>query len=61
MEDVHRKNAERLRELLELFGWPAVDIAGQDGAEAAWLIAQHAIGEPDFQRRVLALLAYMRR
>jgi hypothetical protein len=56
MEDVHRKNAERLREVLELFGWPAVDIAGQDGAEAAWLIAQHAIGEPDFQRRVLALL-----
>jgi hypothetical protein len=56
MEDVHRKNAERLREILELFGWPTVDIAGEDGAEAAWLIAQHAIGEPDFQRRVLALL-----
>jgi hypothetical protein len=56
MEDVHRKNAARLRQLLELYGWPAVDIAGQDGAEAAWLIAQHAIGEPDFQRRVLALL-----
>jgi hypothetical protein len=56
MEDVHRKNAARLRELIELYGWPTEHIAGQDGAEAAWLIAQHAIGEPDFQRRVLALL-----
>jgi hypothetical protein len=56
MEDVHRNNAARLRELIELYGWPAEDVAGQDGAEAAWLIAQHAVGEPDFQRRVLALL-----
>jgi hypothetical protein len=56
MEDVHRKNAARLRGFIELYAWPAVDIAGQDGAEAAWLIAQHAVGEPDFQRRVLALL-----
>jgi hypothetical protein len=56
MEDVHRKNAARLRELIGRYGWPAEDIAGQDGAEAAWLIAQHAVGEPDFQRRVLALV-----
>ena len=56
MEEVHRKNAARLRELIELHGWPAEDIAGRDGAEAAWLITQHSIGEPDFQRRVLELL-----
>ena len=29
---------------------------GKDGAEAAWLIAQHAIGEPEFQRRALLLI-----
>src|SRR6516165_5895262 len=57
MEEVHRKNAARLRELIELYGWPALDVAGQDGAEAAWLIAQHAVGEPDFQRRALILLS----
>jgi hypothetical protein len=56
MEAVHRKNAARLRELIEVHGWPAEEIAGQDGAEAAWFIAQHAVGEPHFQRRVLALL-----
>jgi hypothetical protein len=56
MEAVHVRNAARLRELIAQYGWPAVDIAGDDGAEAAWLIVQHAIGEPDFQRASLLLL-----
>jgi hypothetical protein len=56
MEEVHRKNAARLRELIKQNGWPAEDIAGKDGAEAAWYIAQHAIGEPQFQRQALKLL-----
>lgn len=56
MEDVHKKNAARLRELIELHGWPTEEIAGKDGAEAAWLIAQHSVGEPQFQWRVLRLL-----
>src|SRR6478672_11492777 len=56
MEAIHVKNAARLRELIDQHGWPAEDIAGKDGAEAAWLIAQHAVGEPDFQRQVLRLV-----
>jgi hypothetical protein len=56
MEAVHVQNAARLRELIALHGWPAEDIAGEDGAKAAWFIAQHAIGEPDFQRHALVLL-----
>jgi hypothetical protein len=42
-----------LRELIARHGWPSEDKAGEDGAEAGWLIAQHAIGEPEFQRRAL--------
>ncbi len=56
MEAVHVKNAARLRALIAAHGWPGEDIAGKDGAEAAWLIAQHAVGEPEFQRHVLTLL-----
>jgi uncharacterized protein (DUF952 family) len=56
MEAVHRRNAERLRDILAEHGWPGRAVAGDDGAAAAWLVAQHAIGEPDFQRRVLPLL-----
>jgi hypothetical protein len=56
MEAVHVRNAARLRELIAEHGWPAEDIAGEDGAKASWFIAQHSVGEPDFQRRALALL-----
>ncbi len=56
MEAVHIRNAVRLRELIAVHGWPDEAIAGKEGAEAAWLIVQHAIGEPEFQREMLRLL-----
>jgi len=56
MEAVHIKNAARLRELIAQHGWPDEDLAGSDGAEAAWLIAQHSIGEPEFMRTALGLV-----
>jgi hypothetical protein len=56
MEAVHIRNAARLRELIAEHGWPAEDIAGEDGAQAAWFIVQHSVGEPQFQRHVLTLL-----
>lgn len=56
MEEVHTRNAARLRVLISEYGWPGEDIAGKDGSEAAWLIAQHAVGEPEFQRMSLSLL-----
>jgi hypothetical protein len=48
-------NAEALEIALES-GWPGVSRVGKDGADAAWLVAQHAIGRPEFQRRCLALM-----
>lgn len=56
MEEIHRDNARQLRALIETFGWPGEPLAGADGAEAAWLIAQHAIGEPGFMRHCRDLL-----
>lgn len=56
MEEVHRRNAGRLREILEEVGWPGVSLVGEDGEQAAWLVLQHAIGEPALQRRGLELL-----
>src|SRR5262249_4386988 len=37
-------------------GWPGRSLVGPDGADAAWLIAQHADHDPDFQRECLGLL-----
>ena len=56
MEAIHRRNAARLRDIIAEHGWPGRASVGDEGAAAAWLVAQHAIGEPDFQRRVLPLL-----
>ena len=57
MARVHRRNARRLRRIIEEVGWPGSDLVGSDGAEAAWLILQHAISEPGLLRRALPLLA----
>jgi hypothetical protein len=56
MEAVHHHNAYRLEEIIEECGWPGRSLVGEDGAAAAWLIAQHAIRLPALQRRSLTLL-----
>jgi len=56
MEEVHRRNAVGLPESIAAYGWPGEEVAGKDGAEAAWFVAQHSIGEPQFQRAVLGLI-----
>jgi hypothetical protein len=56
MEAIHVRNASRLKEILAEYGWPVPSVVGDDGAEAAWLIVQHAIADPPFQRQCLPLL-----
>lgn len=50
-------NTDRLRQIIQQHGWPGRSLVGDDGAEAAWLLAQHADRQLDFQREVLPLLA----
>lgn len=42
----------RLKAIVAAHGWPTVAQVGQDGADAAWLLAQHADKAPAFQRSV---------
>lgn len=56
MEGVHRKHARRLVEIYEEYGWPGKSLVGEDGAEAAWIILQHNIGETGMFRRFLPIL-----
>lgn len=56
MKMVHKKNAARLSIIIEQYGWPGISLVGEEGAWAAWLIAQHAIGNPPFMRQCLSLL-----
>jgi Family of unknown function (DUF6624) len=43
-------------DLVEARGWPGRTVAGEDGAGAAWLLAQHADGDPVRQRAFLDVL-----
>ena len=56
MEEVHRRNTARLKEIIAQQGWPGQELVGEDGAFAAWRIAQHSIGDPPFQRSTLLFL-----
>jgi hypothetical protein len=56
MAALHRANAKRLRELLAKHGWPAPPRFPPPVTDAAWLVVQHAIGEPAFQREMLQRL-----
>ena len=60
IETVARVDAENLpwfKEVVAEIGWPGRSAVGEDGAEAAWLLAQHADTNPGFQRQCLDLLA----
>jgi hypothetical protein len=56
MEAVHDENAALLTRVFDDIGWPGRREYGDDGAGAAFLILQHAIGHPTLQRRGLALI-----
>ena len=56
MAAVHKNNAESLDRIVDEFGWPGISLVGNEGAEAAWLVLQHAIGTPALQRKCLPIL-----
>ena len=57
MAAIHEKNALRLQAIIAQIGWPTERLVGKRAAKAAWLIAQHAISQPEFQRSCLKFLA----
>jgi hypothetical protein len=56
LEEVHRANSSRLRQIVAVFGWPGVALVGDKGAKAAWRIALHSITEPAFMRQCRDLI-----
>ncbi len=56
MEAVHRENATELRAIIEVYGWPSAELVGPEGADAAWLVLQHSIGDPEFMRYCRTLI-----
>jgi len=54
--DGDTERTERLKEIVEEHGWPTIDLVGEEGEEAAWVIAQHSDLDPTFQAEALELL-----
>ena len=56
MEALHNHNAKVLRQIMEKIGYPTRDKVGKEANSAAWLIIQHAIGQPAFMKKSAELL-----
>jgi hypothetical protein len=56
LDELHRRNADRLKAIIAKHGWPGRSLVGEEGATYAWMIVQHASGDIDFQRRGLELI-----
>jgi hypothetical protein len=54
---VDADNVAWLKDVVAEVGWPGRSLVGEDGAGAAWLLAQHADRDPAFQRRCLDLMS----
>jgi len=58
---IDTENTDRLGEIVERHGWPTFTLVGKDGAQAAWILVQHADLSPKFQRKCLDLMAKLPR
>ncbi|PZV88432.1 hypothetical protein SAMN05443287_12315 [Micromonospora phaseoli] len=56
VREVDVDNTTWLTQIIDRHGWPRRNDVGKDVATAAWLLAQHADHDPDFQRHCLGLL-----
>lgn len=56
MRRVDADNTAALKRITAEWGWPGRTLVGADAADAAWLLAQHADADPDFQEHALNLL-----
>lgn len=56
MQTIHRRHNARISAILETHGWPGRSLVDEDGCRAAGFIVQHAILNPDLQRRGVELL-----
>lgn len=55
-ERIDQANTMWLNDLVNAHGWPGKSLVGVDGANAAWLFAQHADRHPQLQHKFLDLL-----
>ncbi len=53
---IDERNTARLQQIVQEIGWPTISKVGFIAANNAWLLAQHADHNPEFQKECLILM-----
>jgi hypothetical protein len=56
--EVDDRHLQRMKQIVEQYGWPGKSLVGEDGAHAAWLLVQHATQDPRFMKRCRDLMKW---
>lgn len=56
---VDAANTTRLKEIVDVYGWPGRSLVGERASRSAWLLAQHADADIEFQKHALELMEAM--
>jgi hypothetical protein len=51
-----KKHTAQLKRIIAKYGWPTKTLVGREAAQSAWLIAQHADQDVDFQKSCLTMM-----
>lgn len=55
-ERLDQRHTRAMKKIVSQYGWPGEKLVGSMGAQAAWLLVQHADHDRDFQRQCLRWL-----
>lgn len=53
---IDKVNTARMKEIIRKFGWPTISLVGKRASRMAWLLAQHADSDVNFQKQCLRLI-----
>lgn len=56
VQEVDARNTARMKEIIAEYGWPKLSDMGEEAAHNAWLLAQHADRDLEFQKECLELM-----
>lgn len=56
MEEVDQQHFDRLKDIIEVYGWPGYQLIGEEGSNDMWLLIQHQDKNLEFQKKCLILL-----
>jgi hypothetical protein len=56
LRHLDQRHTSRMKQTINRHGWPGYALVGPIGAEAAWLLVQHADHDCEFQKRCQGLL-----